>query len=271
MSNQKIGVVILTKNNNNVIETCLDSFINNNTYKDLKFYIGDTGSTPDNLKRLREYLKSFPFPKELLQFKKWHFAKNHNYIIFNRVKEDLILACNDDIELINDPIHKMVTHMKPTVATVGAKLLFENNKIQHGGHFYFFHKPEGVQNGYRFVTHRFLMDDNKELQNDEVPGNTFAFVLINKKIYKELKGIPEYYKVCFEDVEYCVNAVLKGYKHIFCGEAECYHYESTSRKKLSTGTFDADDGNRLIDVLNNYKFEHGMAKLKVLQKYAKSN
>ena len=245
-----IGVVILTKNNNDVIERCLNSF-KHNTYKELKFYIGDTGSCDISLNKLTAFLKDFPYKKELLKFKSWNFARNNNHIINNRVTEEKVLVCNDDVELINDPIPKMLKHLDSRTASVGAKLLFANNTIQHGGHLHFFRKYDN-QN-LRSVTHRYLNNKNKDLSTDKVPGNTFAFALLCKNIFNKLGGIPEYYKICYEDVEYCINALLKDYIHVFCGEAECYHYESTSRKTLNTGAFDWSDGERITNILNNPK------------------
>ena len=56
-----VGVVILTKDNFDVIKRCLDSFEDKNSYDNVKFYIGDTGSTEENYNKLSNYIKEFKY------------------------------------------------------------------------------------------------------------------------------------------------------------------------------------------------------------------
>ena len=235
---ESIAVIILTKNNFNVIKNCLNSFENINTYNNIKFYIGDTGSTDEQYKQLVSFCEEFKYDKEILKFNYNNFAKNHNWIIKNRVKEDFILFCNDDIELINDALSIIKDNWESGVATIGCKLLFPNNKIQHGGHTHF------ESNNDVWVSHKWLHQDDKELPTDYNVGNTFAFALTKRDIYLSLGGLNEAYKRCFEDVEFCINCLKENYKHKFVGHAKCYHIESVSRKKLSSA-FDNGDSNRI--------------------------
>jgi GT2 family glycosyltransferase len=222
-----VAVIILTKNNFNVIERCLNSFKEFNTYKNIKFYIGDTGSDKDNLNKLESYLKQFPYNKELLYFNYYNFSKNHNWIINNRVKESLILFCNDDIELKNDALSLMVEKQDNDLGTTGCKLLFPDNTIQHAGQIHIIDKKSYIWT----AGHKLYKQPDQDLKNEYNVGNTFAFCLSRTSIYKELKGLNEEYIQCFEDVDYNIKCSLKGLKHLFIGNAVCIHHESVSRKK----------------------------------------
>lgn len=241
-----VGVVILTKNNFKVFKKCLDSFIEKNTYENIKFYIGDTGSNIKDINRIKKYLNKFPYPIELIKFNYYNFAKNHNWIINNRLKEELVLFCNDDIELINDSLSIMHENWEDNLCTVGCKLLYPNNTIQHGGHIHVINKEHNMYN----VTHKYLNDKNTKLSNEYNVGNTFAFCLVKRDTYLELDGLNEDYKKCFEDVDFCIKGTNNNYKHKFIGSAECYHYESMSRKK-STSLFVRSDVERIRNELKS--------------------
>lgn len=247
---ESIGVVILTKNNFDYIERCLNSFKEKNTYSNLKFYVGDTGSNSNQLNLLEKYLSTFPFNVELIKFKNYNFARNHNWIVNNRVKEEYFLCCNDDIELINDAVSIMWKETASNIGTIGCKLLYPDNTIQHGGHIHH------IYNNSADVTHKHLRQKNKQLPTEYNVGNTFAFVLIKKSIYLDMGGLDTSYKKCFEDVDFCIKCTKHNLKHKFVGKAECYHYESVSRNKL-TSSFDIEDCNKIRAALcDHYKIKY---------------
>lgn len=227
---ESVAVIILTKDNIDVLFHCLDSFILKNTYKNIKFYIGDTGSTTSNLKIIENYLQSFPYKKEFIKFSYYNFSKNNNWIINNRVKEKYVLLCNNDITLKNDALTLMVNEIEEGVSTIGCKLLYPDNTIQHGGHIHFYNSSS---NQYE-VTHKNLREPDKKLPHEYNVGNTFAFSLIKKEVYDSINGLNESYEHCFEDVDFCIESSIKKYKHKFVGSAICFHHESLTRKNMNT-------------------------------------
>lgn len=240
-----VAVIILTKNNFDIIKKCLDSFEEKNTYNNIKFYIGDTGSNKECLSKLINYLENFKYKKELLKFNYYNFAKNHNWIISNRVKEDYILFCNDDITLINNALSILMGNTEKDLGTIGCKLLYPNNNIQHGGHIHL-HMEHSIE-----VTHKHLNQQNMVLQTEYNVGNTFAFALVNTQVYKNVNGLDEGYFKCFEDVDFCLKCSKEKYKHKFVGHAECYHHESLSRKKTGS-TFDLRDCEKIRNKLKEF-------------------
>lgn len=238
---ESIAVIILTKNNFEVIKKCLDSFKENNTYINIKFYIGDTGSDKNCLSDLENYLNSLDYKKELLKFNHYNFAKNHNWIIKNRVKEKFILFCNDDIELIDDVLSIFIKNWEPDLGTIGCKLLFSNNTIQHAGQIHLIDKKNYIWR----VSHKLYKQPDKKLGIEYNVGNTFALCMTERDTYNKIGGLNEEYIQCFEDVDYNINCSLNKKKHKFIGHVSCFHHESLTRKKTFNNEQEVEDWFRL--------------------------
>ena len=111
--------------------------------------------------------------------------------------------------------------------TVGIRLHFGDNKIQHSGVIAF------VDNNYNIrVSHHGLGTYFNYHQGiKEVFGNTAAFMMIRKSLFEKIGGFNEKYNECFEDVELNVECLNRRYKNYFIGAAVAYHYESQTRNK----------------------------------------
>lgn len=232
-----IAVVILTKNNFDILKNCLDSFKEKNSFTNVKFYIGDTGSTNKELVRLNNYCKNLPYKKEIIKFNYYNFSKNYNWIIKNRVTEDFVLFCNDDIELKTDALSIMYKKYSTDIGTLGCKLLFPDNTIQHAGQIHCFNEAQNVY----FATHDLYKERDRILPDKYCSGNTFAFCLIKREIFLNLDCLNEKYKQCYEDVDFNIKCTLKNLKHKFVGDAVCYHHESVTRKKNFVDEIDIED------------------------------
>jgi len=59
---------------------------------------------------------------------------------------------------------------------------------------------------------------------------TAACLMIKKSIYNEINGMDAVnFKVAYNDVDFCLRVLEKGYLNIFTPYAEMYHHESISR------------------------------------------
>jgi GT2 family glycosyltransferase len=148
---------------------------------------------------------------------------------------------------------------KKGVGTIGARLHFEDNTIQHAGIITFLGQKnnnyhvglshQGIKSYYNYST-------NKK----EVFGNTAAFLMITKKLFDKINGFREIYKECFEDVHLNIDCLRVGKKNIFVGDAVCYHYESITRNSdsMRLERESEDYTNRIIPyIINNevtYKY-----------------
>jgi GT2 family glycosyltransferase len=138
---------------------------------------------------------------------------------------------------MNDVISGMLNvYMKyPKTGTVGARLHFENNTIQH----------EGIlsvinQHGKYHVTHVSLNSYYPKNNGvNKVSGNTGALLMIRHSTFKSIGGFNENYRACFEDVELNYKCVCLGLENYCNSDVVAYHYEIQTRKE------DPDDMKKL--------------------------
>jgi GT2 family glycosyltransferase len=123
----------------------------------------------------------------------------------------------------------MMSHLlRDEVGVVGAKLLYENNTIQHAGvviglggvaGHHFRHEPRHSR-GY----------DDRLLLCQELSCVTAACLVTKKQIYHKVGGLDAVnVRIAFNDVDYCLKVRKLGYKVIWTPFAELYHLESASR------------------------------------------
>jgi GT2 family glycosyltransferase len=113
------------------------------------------------------------------------------------------------------------------VGTVGARLHYEDNTIQHDGILIFTDKTNelkithsGLRNYYNFTS-----------SVKEVIGNTGALIMIRQNVFLKMGLFNEKYTACFEDVELNLKCMVSGYKNYFTGKSVAYHYESQTRSE----------------------------------------
>ena len=91
--NRQVAIVILSKNNPEVLKTCIETIRKYTVKTTYKLYICDTGSENHNLQNIIKYLKKH-YSKDscqLLSLDHYHFAGNNNDIIREHVEEPWVL------------------------------------------------------------------------------------------------------------------------------------------------------------------------------------
>lgn len=227
----KINIIIPTKGNLHLLFGCINSIYEKSNYSNFEVLVADTGSTDEEKDEIKEFIDKIDGNVRLIEYDYYNFAKINNNVVKNHLSEDceLLLFCNNDIQLINDAISNMVKvyqKNKFNTGTIGARLHFENNRIQHAGILGCVN-----QKGVLGFTHLGLQSNYNYSELSEVIGNTAAFLLIRKDLFNSIGGFNEGYIECFEDVELNLECLLRNKKNIFVGNAVCHHFESITRGK----------------------------------------
>ena len=232
----KLGIIIPSKDNFEYLERCINSLIKTN-YSNYTIYLADTGSNDETLNKIKEYYKQInkdnPDRLRIIRYDFYHFAKINNQVVKNHMDTDtdVILFCNDDIEMMNDAISMMMEQYlkhKKHVGTIGCRLYYEDNSIQHAGIQLIITKDQRVALTHKGIKTYYKGSFEKEY---DVFGSTGAFLMIGRDVFLNVGGFDERTSECMEDVILNIDCIVKNLKNIYLGSAVCYHYESVTRSK----------------------------------------
>ena len=111
------------------------------------------------------------------------------------------------------------------VGTVGCRLHFEDNTIQHDGIMCLLDKNKTIQ-----LTHHGIRSYYKFSTNTiKLLGSTAALLMIKKDIFIKCNYFNENYISCLEDVELNLQCLLLGLDNYCNSNLVSYHYESKTR------------------------------------------
>jgi GT2 family glycosyltransferase len=229
----KVAVIIPTKGKLNLLFDCLNSFIVHSQNVSYEVFIADTGSSEEEKNEIRKFIEDNEdvIKINLIEYDYYNFAKINNDVVNNHIGNEFefLMFSNNDIKLLNNVMYGMVNILKtnPKTGTVGARLHFGDNTIQHDGII------TGFANGGKdfALTHKnFKSYYNFNNIRTKVVGNTAGLMMVRKNLFNRIGGFNENYKICFEDVEFNFSCIIQGFDNIYDGNLVAYHYESQTRK-----------------------------------------
>jgi GT2 family glycosyltransferase len=142
--------------------------------------------------------------------------------------EVLVLLNNDTTVFDPSWLRTMVEHVtEPGVGAVGAKLLFPDLAVQHGG------VVLGIQGVAGHVNHMLPLDHDYYSDvgdiTREVAAVTGACLAIRAEVYRQIGGLDESLAVAFNDIDLCCATLQHGYRNVYIGLPLMVHHESRSR------------------------------------------
>ncbi|MCD8058793.1 MAG: glycosyltransferase [Bacteroides fragilis] len=223
----KVSVIIPSKDNYNILKTCLDTFHEITDYPNYEIVLVDNGSSEENRKKYEEITAKYGI-KYIYQKEEFNFSHMCN-VGAKYATGEYLLFLNDDIEIINEKwLKRMVGQASlDHIGAVGAKLLYPDRKtIQHDGVLNLECGPSHALTGFSdervYYFGRNRMDYN-------YMAVTAACLLVKKSKYNEISGFNEDIAVSYNDIEFCFHLLDKGYYNIIRNDAILVHHESISR------------------------------------------
>jgi len=224
----KVAIIIPTKGNVEMLKECVDSFYQYCDKDSYDIFVADTGSTDEEKNWIKENINNIT----LIEYDYYNFAKINNNVVKNLPNNvyEFLLFSNNDIKILNDVISGMLSVFETNrlTGTVGCRLHYGDNTIQHDGVFMYIRQSNSIIG----VDHINLKNYyNYSNSTKEVFGNTGGLMMVRKLVFENNNMFNENYISCFEDVEF--NLILNsiGLKNYICGECVAYHYESTTRNE----------------------------------------
>lgn len=243
-----VAIVIPTKDGLELLQESIGTLVKFTNYPNYKIKVIDNQSTdPDTLKYLGEL-------EETGQIELFHYDKPFNYsdmhnVVIEQLSEDLVLLLNNDTSIIEGEwLNEMVSLISVyNTAVVGAKLLYPDGTIQHGGVLVGNGGGAGVYGLYQDQNHSGYYGRLKLTQN--LTAVTGACLLIRRDVYLEVGGMDIHrFRVAFNDVDLCLRVIEAGYKVAWTPYATLVHHESKSRG------FDGDDKRKINRLMGEISY-----------------
>lgn len=225
----KVSIIVPTKDYADVTEACLKSIYEKTTYRNYEVIVVNNRSEEEKTFELFEkYQKAHKNFRVVDADMEFNYSKINNMAV-KEAKGEVVVLLNNDTEVITpDWLTIMVGYaVQPHVGAVGVKLLYPDNTIQHGGVVL----GMGGVAGHIFLNEK--RDANLMYGRTRVPYDigavTAACLCVEKKKFEEVGGLEEDLKVAFNDIDFNMKLLEKGYYNVILPMVELYHHESKSR------------------------------------------
>ncbi len=223
-----ISIMIPNKDHVEDLKKCMDSIDKKSSYRNYEYIIIENNSTEQETFRYYEEIKKRDNVTVVNYQGDFNFSRINNFGE-QYAKGDYLLLLNNDTEMIDGCcLQEMLNYcMREDVGISGAKLLYEDDTIQHAGVII----GLGGVAGHTFVGYpRNAVGYQKHiLCAQDYSAVTAACLMVKRDLYREVGGLTEEFAVAFNDIDFCLKIRALGKLVVYNPYAELHHYESKSR------------------------------------------
>lgn len=224
-----VSIIIPNKDHAEDLAKCVNSIYEKSDYRNFEFVIVENNSTEQET---FDYYKQLQTEHDNVYVV--YYEGGFNYSKINNfgaaaAKGEYFLLLNNDTELIDGTaIRELLGYcMREDVGCVGAKLLYEDDTIQHAGVVLGF----GGTAGHTFIG-KSRYDTGyfgRILCAQDYSAVTAACMMTKRSVFEAVGGLTEELAVAFNDIDYCLKVRKLGKLVVYNPYAELHHYESKSR------------------------------------------
>ena len=232
IGNPKVSILIPNRDNVKLLKEAVSSILELTSYSNYEIVIIENGSTDKETFKYYDLIKDKTNVK-ILKFDEDTDEFNYSKLINLGVKNvdgEFVLQLNNDIKIISkDWLDIMVGYsQQKEIGAVGGRLYYEDKTIQHAG----------IIVGLSGIAGNMLVNlpygerayFGRESATRNVAAVTGACLLCRRELYEEVGYMDEeLFKVAFNDVDFCLKLMEKGYRNVYVPYVELYHYESKTR------------------------------------------
>ena len=227
--NPLISIIIPNKDHSADLDTCLRGIEERATWKNVEFIIVENNSTEQKTFDYYERIeKEFPNVRVVTWKREFNYSAINNFGA-GFAKGEYLLLLNNDTELIApDFLEEMLgLCQRPDVGAVGARLLYQDDTIQHAGVVVGFggiagHTFIGLHKAENSYFHR-------AMSTQDYSACTAACLMTKTDLFRRVGGLTEELAIAFNDIDYCMKVRAAGKLVVYNPYALLYHYESKSR------------------------------------------
>lgn len=223
-----VSLVIPTRDRVDLLQRCIGTIRQFTAWSKLEIIVVDNGSSDEATHAYfaeiaGQGVRVLPMPGP------FNYADLNNRAIA-QASGDIVGLVNNDIEALHEGwLEEIVAQLlRPEVGAVGAKLLWPNGMVQHGGVLL------GVGNVAGHFGNRLADadwgDHGRNQLVQQVSACTAACLFLRRQDYLDLGGMDaQAFPVAFNDVDLCLKVRASGKAIVWTPHAKLLHAESASR------------------------------------------
>jgi GT2 family glycosyltransferase len=226
-----VTVIIPTRDKVELLKPCVDTLLESTIYTPFEVIIVDNGSTDGSALAYLDQIASDRRVRVLSYPGAYNFSAINNFAV-RESAGSYVCFLNNDTETVDGSwlTEMMRQAIRPEVAAVGAKLLYEDGTIQHAGVIVGIgdaagHAHRNLPNseaGYFAQVHAAQF----------VTAVTGACLLVEKRKFVEVGGFDERdLAIAYNDIDLCLKLERAGWRNVYVPHAILIHHESKSRGK----------------------------------------
>ncbi len=231
-----VSVIVPNRDHAGLLGRCARSLLDRTDYPRLELLVVENGSCDQETFDLYESLRQDPRVRVVSWQPRHEGEFNYSAIVnlgASHALGDVLLFLNNDTEVIDSSwMSELVGELgRPEVGVVGAKLLYEDDLVQHAG------MVANANCDFAHVNQNLAVDALGYGYSAGLPGDfsmvTGACQAVRREVFDELGGYDEELAVGFNDGDFCLRAREAGYVVAYTPYARLRHREFSSRGRES--------------------------------------
>ncbi len=229
-----VSIIIPTRNALQLVKRSIDSIRRLTTYPNYEIIIIDNGSDDESALAYFGQLARENTARILQDNRPFNYAALNNAAVKTACGTVLLLLNNDTEVISPDWLSRMVSlALQPEVGAVGAKLLYPNDTVQHGGVVLGLGGLAGHAHLNFPRSHPGYVGRAVLAQN--FSAVTGACLAVRKELYERVGGLNEQdLAIEYNDLDFCLKLTQLGLQNVWTPFAELYHHESATRGYATT-------------------------------------
>ncbi|MFS2065974.1 glycosyltransferase family 2 protein [Duganella sp. CT11-72] len=223
-----VSLIIPTRDHGDLLQRCIDSIERHTAWPALELIVVDNGSVQPASRR---YLRALARRGVTVLARPGPF----NYAALNNdavalARGEIVGLLNNDVEALHDGWLEelLAALLQPGVVAAGAKLLWPNGMVQHGGVVLGLGNLAGHYGNH--LADADWGDHGRNQLSQRVSAVTAACMLLRKRDYLAAGGMDaQAFPVAFNDVDLCLKLQRGGGRIVWTPHARLLHAESASR------------------------------------------
>lgn len=222
-----VSAVVPFRDEPELLASFYRSFVESPGHDDFELLLTDNDSCLPETEAVVARLCEDPRVRVIASPGPFNWARINN-VAAAQAKGDVLLFLNNDVEARSEGwlAHLLAEAQRPEVGAAGARLVFPDGRLQHGGLALGVFEAAGhLQEGLPGSLPGYLGWVSVIRDTSAVTG---ACLMTRREVFEELEGFDTSFPIAFNDVDYCLRARERGLLVVYTPLAVLVHHESAS-------------------------------------------